>query len=215
MRQPQFDTKDRIHHFNWHPVSPITHFLASWSIGERFTNDPRERQWITAAGLVSDLDGLGIVLDIANRLLGRPDADWYGRFHHLLLHGAPGALAYLVVAGMCGVRGFHVWLLMTSAFHLHLICDLAGSRGPSAQDIWGIDYLSPLNHSWVVDWRHQWPLNGWPNLVITLALILWTLFRAVQGSASPLSLFSSILDARFVGILRQRWNPHHTGRTPV
>jgi len=185
-------------------VSPITHFLASWTIAEIYARDRRERAWITAAGVVPDLDGLGVVVDFANRLLARPDSEWFGRLHHVLFHGAFGAIAFLLVAATLGFRRWRLLAMMMVTFHFHLICDVLGSRGP-AGEIWPIDYLSPLSHSWLITWVHQWPLNAWPNIAFTFLLIIWAIIRAVQVGISPVSIFSPRIDSRVVAALRQRW----------
>jgi hypothetical protein len=42
-------------------MSPVTHFLLSWTLAERSADTRRERAWITFAGVAPDLDGLGWV----------------------------------------------------------------------------------------------------------------------------------------------------------
>ena len=119
-------------------MSPITHFLASWTVAESCTQDGRERLWICLAGLAPDLDGLGIVVDVANDMLGRGVSQWYAVYHHFLFHGLFGALVTVAIARAAGVRRARALLLVFLSFHLHLLCDLAGARGPASYDIWVI-----------------------------------------------------------------------------
>jgi inner membrane protein len=186
-------------------MSPITHFLASWTIAESCTQNRRERFWICLAGLAPDLDGLGLAVDVFNDLFGRGVSQWYAVYHHFLFHGLFGALVIVATARAVGVSRFKGLLLVFLSFHLHLLCDLVGARGPAIYDIWVIYYFGPFTRAFKFYWMPQWPLNGWPNFLITIALLGWTLSRAINRGASPVSLFSVKLDAVIVATLRQRW----------
>jgi inner membrane protein len=48
-------------------MSPTTHLLASWIVAAKTTDNPRDCALITWAGVLPDLDGLGMVLDIFNQ----------------------------------------------------------------------------------------------------------------------------------------------------
>jgi inner membrane protein len=117
----------------------------------------------------------------------------------------PGAGLLLAAAAVSGIRQGRTLLLLLASYHLHLLCDVVGSRGPSARDIWSIDYLGPLSHAWNLSWSHQWPLNGWQNFVLSAFLILGCLVRTVRTGISPASLFSQRVDAIVVATLRRRW----------
>jgi len=80
-------------------MAPITHFLASWVIAAKTTDNPRDCRLITLAGVLPDLDGLGMIVDIANNLRGHHGTHYYyyARYHHYLLHGAFGAVT---IAGL-------------------------------------------------------------------------------------------------------------------
>ena len=186
-------------------MSPITHFLASWTIAEGCTEDRRERLWICLAGIAPDLDGFGLGVDLANEVLGRAPSQWYAVYHHFLFHGLFGALVMVAVARAFGVRRWQAGLLVFLSFHLHLLCDLVGARGPASYDIWVIHYLGPFTRARTFWWSHQWPLNGWPNMLITAALIGWTIARTIRGGESPVSLCSRKWDAVVVVALRRRW----------
>jgi len=186
-------------------MSPITHFLASWVVAESCTEDRRERLWICLAGLAPDLDGLGLAVDFGNEMLGLPPSQWYAVYHHFLFHGIFGALVTVAVARVAGVQRLKALMLVFFSFHIHLLCDLVGARGPASYDIWVIHYLGPFTRLGTFWWSHQWPLNGWPNFLITAGLIAWALARAISRGASPISLFNLKLDQLVVGTLCQRW----------
>lgn len=197
-------------------MSPITHLFCGWAVAEAVTKDRRERLWISLAGVAPDLDGLGVLVDLANRALGRPETLWFGKLHHVLLHGLPGAVAFVVVAAVFGIRGLRPLAWGFASYHLHLICDVAGSRGPTPEEIWPIDYLSPISHAWTIQWAGQWALNAWPNGMWTLALMGWAIWRAVKNGATPVSLVSQRADALVVEALRARWRQWFpgSGRAP-
>src|SRR5438132_1297494 len=123
-------------------MSPITHFLASWIIAAKTTDNPRDARLVTLAGVIPDVDGLGLVGDIA---LGHKEMYLYQQYHHVLTHGLPAALAFSVLFACFGKSRWRVFFLSLLTFHLHLLCDLAGSRGPTPDDLWPIFYFGPIS----------------------------------------------------------------------
>ena len=95
-----------------------------------------------------------------------------------------------VLAGFARDR-WRVALLALLAVHLHVLCDLAGSRGPGANDFWPIYYLSPLRGRPMWVWRGQWSLDGWQNHVINAALLGWSLCLAPSVGYSFFGPFSA------------------------
>lgn len=186
-------------------MSPVTHLLASWVVAEYAVQDRRTRRHIVLAGVAPDLDGLGLVVDQANAWLGWPENDWYGACHHFLLHGILGVALTLGLAALAGTRTASGLAWIGVSFHLHLLCDVIGSRGPAPEDLWAIHYLGPFLRSGTVCWTGQWALNGWPNFLITIGLLGWIGRRTVVAGASPLSLVSSRLDSAVVGALQARF----------
>jgi hypothetical protein len=185
-------------------MSPITHFLAGWAIAEGCVEDRRARLWICLAGVVPDLDGLGIAVDITNGFLGR-ETHYFFAYHHFLLHGLLGALLIVAIARLAGVVRSKALFVVFLAFHLHLLCDFVGARGPTRDDLWIIHYFGPITYKGSFWWAHQWPLNGWQNMLITVALIAWIIGRAVRNGVSPVSLFNERLERLVIATLRQRW----------
>jgi inner membrane protein len=84
----------------------------------------------------------------------------------------------------------HPWLtaiLVFISFHLHLLCDLIGARGPDG-DQWPIPYLKPFSNSIQLTWHGQWALNAWQNFVITGLMLAATLWIAQEYGSSPVEL---------------------------
>ena len=184
-------------------MAPITHLLASWIIAANTTDNPRDCRLVTLAGILPDLDGLGLLADLANQVTGHRPTQYYAQYHHYLLHGAFGGVLIAVVLACFARRRWRVALLALAVFHLHLLCDLAGSRGPSPEDLWPIFYFGPFNKEPMWIWKGQWQLYGWFNRVLTVVLFFWALWMAVPKGHSVVGVFNRRLDSVFVGVLRK------------
>lgn len=187
-------------------MSPITHALAGWAVACSTPLSRRERGLITLAGIIPDLDGFGILVDFVSRHFARP-TDFWGTYHHILGHNLSFALVYSAVAFALSTRRWVTAGLVVISFHLHLIGDVLGARGPDG-DQWPIPYLIPFSDSvqWV--WSGQWPLNAWPNFLITGALVVFTFYIAWRKGISPLEFLSSRANHKLVQALRARFgNP--------
>lgn len=183
-------------------MSPVTHFLTGWVLANTATLSRRDRALVTLAGIVPDVDGLGAIADILTRRSEHP-LDWFARYHHSL-HNLGFALMVALLAYGLGNRRGKVAALAFVSFHLHLLEDVLGARGPDGYQ-WPIPYLMPFSSSVQVMWHGQWALNAWPNFAITLALLLVTFYSAWQRGYSPLEMVSSKADAVFVDALRRRF----------
>ena len=187
-------------------MSPLTHFVGSWLVAVATTNNPRDRTLVTLAGVLPDADGLGIVADVTGSLIFGKESTfyYYQTYHHSLLHGWPAAIAISVLLTFFGKQKCRVLVLCLLTFHLHLLCDLVGSRGPNAGDLWPICYSEPLFRHPIWFWKHQWKLDGWQNQMIFLALFLTSLWVATKKGCSFVEVVSSKADKIFVGVL-QKW----------
>lgn len=192
-------------------MSPETHLLASWIIGAKATNNERDCRLVALAGVLPDADGLGLLVDWANQALGHRETEFYGTYHHYLLHGAFGAVLIAGILTCFARQRGRVALLTLLTFHLHLLCDFVGSRGPSPSDLWPIIYLAPFRLHPVWMWRGQWRLDGWFNRYFTVALFLWALWLATERGYSFVGVFSTRVDAVFTGVLR-KWRTALTAR---
>jgi inner membrane protein len=90
------------------------------------------------------------------------------------------------------------------SFHIHLLEDLLGSRGPEGYQ-WPIPYFMPFSRACELSWHYQWALNAWPNFAITILLLMLTFYLAWLRGFSPLEMVSLRADAAFVGALRERF----------
>ena len=70
-------------------MSPISHFSGSWLVAAATTNNVRDRRLVTLAGVLPDLDGLGMVVDVVKSLSPGQEMNfyYYQKFHHIWLHG--------------------------------------------------------------------------------------------------------------------------------
>jgi inner membrane protein len=185
-------------------VNPITHLLAAWVVADRTQSSDRDIALVSWAGEAPDLDGLGAVVDVANRAFGR-ETFFYGQYHHALLHGLPGALAIALLFSLGARRRLYVFTWCLATVHLHLLCDFLGSRGPDPLDVWSIPTLSPLSDGLTFAWSGQWALNAWPNILLTLALLSDVFVRAATAGRSPVRLFGSTAGNAFVTAVQARW----------
>ncbi len=187
-------------------MSPITHFLASWIIASATTTNSRDRKLVTLAGVLPDADGLGLVADVAvSTISGKENTFYYyQQYHHYWLHGWPGAILVTALLVSFARHRWRVALLCFPMFHLHLVCDLIGSRGPTLGDLWPIAFSEPLFRRPVFFWKGQWRLDGWQNRIICVVLVAAELFLAARRGYSCLEVFSQKADAVFVSVL-QKW----------
>lgn len=190
-------------------MSPVTHFLTGWVLANCADLGRRDRALVTLACVVPDVDGLGIVPELLTRHTAHPLL-WFSEYHHSLHNLGFALLVTLAGVLMASRKGMTGWLVFLS-FHLHLFEDVLGSRGPDGEQ-WPIPYLIPFSSraQWV--WHGQWALNAWPNMAITLGLLLATFYLAWGRGFSPLEMISSRADRSFVAALRQRFPRGEAGR---
>jgi len=192
-------------------MNPITHLLVGWTVANSASLERRDRGIVTIAGVIPDFDGLGILIDLA-RNDGDGDLTWWWALHHNLAHNLTTAVLYSAAAFLVATRRFATAALAFLAFHLHLLGDIAGSRGPDGYQ-WPIAYLNPFSDAWQLTWSGQWELSAWPNFAITALLLAWTLRIAWLHGRSPLEIVSSRADRAFTKTLRERFGePEATPR---
>jgi len=185
-------------------MSPITHFFMGWAVANSAPSlTKRERAIVTWASVVPDLDGLGIIAERMTQNSSHPLA-WWTDYHHVLGHNIGFAVVVAVIATILGEQKAKTTLLAFVSFHLHLLGDLIGARGPDG-DQWPIPYLLPFSHQLQLTWSGQWALNAWPNFVITATLIAIAFGLARRRGFSPLEMFSVKADSVFVQALRTRF----------
>ena len=185
-------------------MSPITHFFMGWAVASAVPSlTKRDRAFVTWASVVPDIDGLGIIAEKLTQNSSHP-LNWWSNYHHMLGHNLGFALFVSVVVAFFAKQKIKTALLVLLSFHLHLLADLVGARGPDGYQ-WPIPYLLPFSKHLQLTWSGQWALNAWPNMVITAALIGISVMLARQRGFSPLEMFSAKADAAFVRALRNRF----------
>jgi hypothetical protein len=183
-------------------VNPITHLLIGWEIACATRIHPKDRALLTVVSVAPDADGLGAVVDIGRSWVGAAPSFYYATYHHWLLHGLFGGILLTALACALSVQRARMAALSLIVFHLHLLCDLVGSRGLSPESLWPIRYLGPFSEKLTFQWSGQWPLNAAPNIALTLMLMVITVRRIIISGVSPTLLFGRRVDQAFVSTLR-------------
>jgi hypothetical protein len=183
-------------------MSPVTHFFISWLVANTAKLDKRDRILVTVAGILPDIDGIGVIADILTKNSAQ-STRWYEGFHHIFAHNVLFALLITISVFMLATKRMVAAFLAFVGFHIHLLGDIAGSAGPEGS-LWPIVYFWPFSEM-EFTWSGQWELNAWQNIVITAMAIGITLFLAWKRGYSPLELFSQKADRYFVEVLRKRF----------
>lgn len=183
-------------------MSPVTHLLLSWSVGSVFPFDRKDRVLVTLAGVSPDLDGAGMLLDLFSYRAGQPLELWV-RFHHVLCHNLAFGLFLALFTFCLATRRLMAGAAAFLAFHLHLLCDILGSRGPD--EAWSVPYLLPFSHAGEIVWAHQWALNSWQNFAITFVALVFIFYQSWRKGISPLEIVSRRANDAFVAALRLRF----------
>jgi inner membrane protein len=184
-------------------MSPVTHLLVGWVVANTANLNRRERAAVTVAGVAPDLDGLGVIAEI---FTGGSDHSlpWFSDYHHVLGHNLGFGLLVVGASALVATRRWKTAGLALLTFHLHLLGDVVGARGPDGYQ-WPIPYLLPLSSAWQWTWGGQWALNAWPNLLLTVAALATTFVLAWRRGYSPLEMVSLSLDGVFIETLRRRF----------
>ena len=183
-------------------MSPVTHFLTGWVIANAVPLDRRGRAIVTLSAVAPDVDGLGIIPESLTRHSQHPLL-WFSEYHHAL-HTLWFAAIVAITAFLIAKRSWVTAGLAFLSFHVHLLQDLIGSRGPDGY-VWPIPYLFPISQRCVWTWEGQWKLDAWQNIVITVALLAGTIFLAIRRGYSPVEMISSRVDNAVIAALRGRF----------
>ena len=180
----------------------MTHLLASWLIAAKTTRNPRDCRLATLAGLLPDVDGLGLIVDVGNSLLAHKPTQYYAQFHHYWLHGIFGAALITCTLTFFARDKLRVGLVALFLVHLHLLCDFLGSRGPSPEDLWPIFYFGPFDKDPMWLWQGQWRLDGWQNRLVFVVVFTAAMVLALRIGHSVVGVFNRRADRAFIGVLR-------------
>jgi len=187
-------------------MNPIEHFLIGWCVASSSTRlTERERLLVTAAAVIPDIDGLGMLVELPTREHAHPLL-WWTEYHHVIAHNIGAAVVVTIAAALLSSHRLLTATLALISFHTHILGDLVGARGPDGYQ-WPIPYLLPFSRTPELSWNGQWPLNGWQNFVIAGVALIITFRLAWKRGYSPLEMLSHRADAAFVAALRQRFRP--------
>ena len=75
-------------------MNPVSHLLTGWVVANTADLTTRDRALVTLAGVVPDIDGLGIIAEILTEQTAFPLL-WYSKYHHVLCHITAPFLGYL------------------------------------------------------------------------------------------------------------------------
>ena len=184
-------------------MSPLTHALLSWLTANGAPSlKRRERGLVTLAGMIPDLDGVGAIPQLVTAHTAHP-VFWGSDYHHVLGHNLLAAGVVAALVALRSERRAVAGAFAFTTFHLHLLCDLIGSRGGDGYT-WPMSYLFPFTDSVQLSWSGQWQLDAWPNIAITAAAIAMTLVLAARRGFGPLEIVWPKGDQALVAVA-QRW----------
>jgi hypothetical protein len=170
--------------------------LISWLSSNAIECDLRERKIITLSGIAPDIDGFGWLIDPLMNRLGYQTYYW-DYLHHQLHNIGFGLLLTIIGFAFARTRKWIVAAVVFTVFHLHLLCDLVGSKGPDGYQ-WPIPYFLPFSDKVQFTWRYQWELNAWPNILIGFLLIGMMFWMARRIKRSPFEIISKNMETVFV-----------------
>jgi hypothetical protein len=178
------------------------HFIISWVVANSAALDRRARVGITLSGILPDIDGFGYLIDKINSHFDI-ESSYFADYHHLYAHNIfAGLLIALIVTSRCQPK-IAVFFLSLLAFHLHLLCDLAGSMGPDGYQ-WPIYYGYPLLPDLQLTWSGQWELSSWKNSAIGVSFFVLAVVLARFRQVTFFEFFSAKVEKVVAEVARQR-----------
>ncbi|KZN34376.1 hypothetical protein N480_22495 [Pseudoalteromonas luteoviolacea S2607] len=166
-------------------MAPVAHLLFSWLTTVKIIKNRRERALVASAGVLPDLDGMGLFVDW---LTGK--TNFYLMYHHYIGHSIFAAIFIsTLLAVLSKTQKRLVFLLSFLVVHFHILFDIVGSKGPDGYQ-WPIFYFFPINSSFSITWTGQWELNAWQNQLFMLMLLSISLYVAVTKKLTFLEVFS-------------------------
>jgi inner membrane protein len=145
----------------------LTHIGLSWIVANAGRRASRDRWLIIAAGVLPDLDGVGI-------LWSEPA---YVAVHRAAGHGLLFIALWTLGVVRYAERPMSTVALAVLSFHLHLLLDAVGTGGLPIRYFW------PLSDA---GWSYagRWTLASWPNAVVMTLTLLGVLLIALRTRSS-------------------------------
>ncbi len=184
-------------------MNPVTHFMVGWVVANIDGLNRRERAAVTVSAIIPDIDSIGIIAEKLTKGSDQPLL-WWSKYHHVITHNLGFALLLAIVVFVIAKKKWQTTGLAILSFHLHLLGDLIGARGPEGYQ-WPIPYFLPFSNAWEFSWQGQWAINAWPNIAITVMALVITFFLAWRRGYSPIEIISISWDRAFIKTLRNRF----------
>lgn len=184
-------------------MNPIEHLLIGWGAAQAVPLDRRDRAIVTIASVAPDIDGFGILPELITRGTSH-EVFWWTEYHHTLCHNLVSAVIFTAIATFFAHAKRRTAIMAFISFHLHLLGDVIGARGPDGYQ-WPIPYWLPFTDKYQWSWDGQWALNAWQNFAITIPLLIFTIWLAWKAGRSPLEIVSQRANDGFVSALRGRF----------
>lgn len=167
---------------------PVTHGMIGWLTGQSLENR-RDRILVTAASVIPDFDGAGIVVSL----------DYYAKYHHVLGHNIFFGLIFAALAYKFSIEKKKGAVLALVAFHSHILGDLLGSGLG-----WGIPFFWPV-YGKVFEFvpPFQWELDSWQNILTTAICLIGIIYFAIKKKRTIVEVFSVKADAKVVEVFRK------------
>ncbi|WP_447973863.1 metal-dependent hydrolase [Nitrospira sp. Kam-Ns4a] len=166
----------------------LTHLGLSWVVANLRAVSRRDRDLIVLAGLLPDLDGVG--------LLWSEEA--YLAAHRVVGHSLVGGALMIAFLSRMAEQGHGTAILALAAFHLHLLLDIIGTGGPPVRYFW------PMS-GWGCSWSGHWELASWQNTVVMVGTLLAVLWVGGLKGRTPVECLSVRADQAVVCALRAIW----------
>ena len=84
-------------------MNPVSHFLIGWGVANTADLNRRDRAAVTVAGIIPDIDSLGIIAEKLTLDSDRPLL-WWTEYHHVLGHNIGFALLVTAAAFALAAR---------------------------------------------------------------------------------------------------------------
>lgn len=183
-------------------MNPITHFFISWDAANIDDFDKRDRLLLTVSGIIPDADGFGALPELLTMNSENPII-WFSKYHRLLTHNISFGIIFTIFVFFVAHKKFKTAIFSLFLFNIHLFCDIIGGAGPDGS-YWPVPYLLPFSDKWQLYWEHQWLLNAWQNILITITAIIIMFIFAYKKGYSFIEIFSQKADKLFVNTVRNR-----------
>ncbi|WP_247684566.1 metal-dependent hydrolase [Pseudoalteromonas luteoviolacea] len=185
-------------------MAPVAHLLFSWLTTVKLVKNRRERALVSSAGVLPDIDGIGLVVDwITDK------TNYYAMYHHYIGHSIYSALLISTLLVLLSkTQRKLVFLLSFFLVHFHIFLDIIGSKGPDGNQ-WPVYYLYPVDSSFNITWSGQWELNAWQNQLFMLVLLIFSIYIAVTRKLTFLEIFSEKLNQEVFSMYNRYVSKRH------